>query len=82
MDYCAGGSVRNLLDICNTPLNEEQISFVMQGTLKVLTASDCSTHYPHSQGLVYLHSANIIHRDVKAANILLTEDAHVKLGNA
>jgi thousand and one amino acid protein kinase len=32
--------------------------------------------------LEYLHSMHRIHRDIKAGNILLTEDAIVKLGNA
>lgn len=65
MDFCAVGSVRTLIELCDKPLTEDQISFVCNETLK---------------GLAYLHSVNIIHRDVKAANILLTEDGTVKLG--
>ena len=32
------------------------------------------------QGLAYLHSLGVMHRDIKSANILITDDAQVKLG--
>lgn len=46
-------------------LTEEQVAYVLLHALK---------------GLDYLHSQNIIHRDLKAANILLTEDGTAKIG--
>uniref|UniRef100_A0A8C5G5S8 non-specific serine/threonine protein kinase n=1 Tax=Gouania willdenowi TaxID=441366 RepID=A0A8C5G5S8_GOUWI len=48
------------------PLQEVEIAAITHGAL---------------QGLVYLHSHNMIHRDVKAGNILLTEPGQVKLGD-
>jgi serine/threonine protein kinase len=51
---------------CNSPLDEQQIKFVAFQTLKAL---------------IYLHSRDIIHRDVKAANILLNEGAQVKIAD-
>ncbi|KAF2072206.1 hypothetical protein CYY_006472 [Polysphondylium violaceum] len=66
MDFCALGSIRDIIESTEKTLNESQISFVVKNTLK---------------GLIYLHSQNIIHRDVKAANILLSENCDVKIAD-
>lgn len=47
------------------PLTEPQIRVVCKQTL---------------DALVYLHENKVIHRDLKAGNILLTLDGDVKLG--
>ncbi|ORX83446.1 Mst3 kinase in complex with Mnadp [Anaeromyces robustus] len=63
MDYAALGSMRNILKSGVIP--EKFISVIIREVL---------------HGLNYLHkSCGIIHRDIKAANILLTADAKVKL---
>nr|XP_027196768.1 mitogen-activated protein kinase kinase kinase kinase 5-like [Dermatophagoides pteronyssinus] len=65
MEYCGGGSLQDIYH-CTGPLSEEQIAYVIRETLK---------------GLHYLHSVGKIHRDVKGANILLTEGGDVKLAD-
>ncbi|KAM9980876.1 hypothetical protein ACTFIY_003171 [Dictyostelium cf. discoideum] len=66
LDFCALGSIRDIIESTEKTLNEAQISFVVKNTLK---------------GLIYLHSQNIIHRDVKAANVLLSEGCDVKIAD-
>ncbi|KAK1877980.1 Serine/threonine-protein kinase TAO2, partial [Dissostichus eleginoides] len=65
MEYCLG-SASDLLEVHKKPLQEMEIAAITHGAL---------------QGLAYLHSHNMIHRDVKAGNILLTEPGLVKLGD-
>ena len=53
------------ISVHKAPLREEEIGAICKDALA---------------GLGYLHSLTRIHRDVKAGNILLTEDGTVKLG--
>jgi len=64
MELCGGGSANDLYQILEAPLQEPQIAWITQESLK---------------GLAFLHDRGIIHRDIKAANILLTETGDVKL---
>ena len=65
MEYCGGGSLQDIYHITG-PLTEKQIALMARETL---------------QGLAYLHSMQKMHRDIKGANILLTENADVKLAD-
>lgn len=65
MEYCLG-SASDIIEVHKSSLMEEEISAICDGVLR---------------GLNYLHSLGRIHRDVKAGNILLTENGTVKLGN-
>ena len=65
MEFCGGGSMQDIYHATG-PLNELQIAFVCRETLK---------------GLHYLHTMGKMHRDIKGANILLTEEGDVKLAD-
>lgn len=67
MEYCGGGSCADLLKHCyRTGLPEPKVAYVVHNVL---------------QGLQYLHDQKKIHRDIKAANILLTDSGAVKLAD-
>ncbi|XP_071650746.1 mitogen-activated protein kinase kinase kinase kinase 5 isoform X4 [Temnothorax longispinosus] len=65
MEYCGGGSLQDIYHITG-PLTEIQIAYMCRETLT---------------GLAYLHSMGKMHRDIKGANILLTEAGDVKLAD-
>lgn len=66
LEFCSGGSLRQLYKRMGHGLPEYQIiSYVNQ----ILC------------GLNYLHEQGVVHRDVKAANVLLTEDGDIKLAD-
>ncbi|KAL1262682.1 hypothetical protein QQF64_005421, partial [Cirrhinus molitorella] len=65
MEYCGGGSLQDIYHVTG-PLSELQIAYVSRETL---------------QGLAYLHSKGKMHRDIKGANILLTDNGDVKLAD-
>ncbi|XP_017297229.1 STE20-like kinase b [Kryptolebias marmoratus] len=66
IEFCAGGAVDAVMLELERPLTEPQIRVVCKQTL---------------QALVYLHENKIIHRDLKAGNILLSLDGDVKLAD-
>ncbi|XP_010465472.1 PREDICTED: serine/threonine-protein kinase 3-like [Camelina sativa] len=65
MEYMAGGSVADLLQSGN-PLDETSIACITRDLLLAVE---------------YLHNEGKIHRDIKAANILLTENGDVKVAD-
>ena len=66
LEYCASGSVIDLMLAMNRTFNEVEVASIMEMTLK---------------GLVDIHKKNLIHRDIKGANILLSENGIAKIAD-
>uniref|UniRef100_A0A4W4H046 non-specific serine/threonine protein kinase n=1 Tax=Electrophorus electricus TaxID=8005 RepID=A0A4W4H046_ELEEL len=66
IEFCGGGAVDAVMLELERPLTEPQIRVVCKQTL---------------EALLYLHENKIIHRDLKAGNILFTLDGDVKLAD-
>ena len=66
LEYCAAGSAVDLMLSMGRTLSEVEVSTIMEMVLK---------------GLIYIHKLNLIHRDIKGANIMLSEDGYAKLGD-
>ncbi|KAH9370341.1 hypothetical protein HPB48_006741 [Haemaphysalis longicornis] len=65
MEYCGAGSVTDLVKSTKgQSLKEEWIAYICREILR---------------GLSHLHANKIIHRDIKGQNVLLTDNAEVKL---
>lgn len=65
MEFMAAGSLKELLDAVG-PFPEEAIATVMKALFR---------------GLDYVHKGQKVHRDIKAANILLSDQGDVKLAD-
>jgi serine/threonine protein kinase len=66
MDYCGGGDLVEVLDQEKHPLTDGPARFIVRGLLSALA---------------HVHSRGIVHRDVKAENILLRSDGNPVLAD-
>jgi serine/threonine-protein kinase 10 len=66
MEFCDGGAANDIFKVMKEPMPETEIKAIAHESLK---------------GLQYLHSLRIVHRDIKAANILLCSDGRCKLAD-
>uniref|UniRef100_A0A1A8EMR3 non-specific serine/threonine protein kinase n=2 Tax=Nothobranchius korthausae TaxID=1143690 RepID=A0A1A8EMR3_9TELE len=65
MEFCGAGSITDLVkNTKGNQLKEDWIAYISREILR---------------GLAHLHAHHVIHRDIKGQNVLLTENAEVKL---
>jgi len=66
LEYCSSGSAIDLMLSMDRTFSEVEVATIMEMILK---------------GLILMHNENLIHRDIKGANILISEDGYAKLGD-
>ncbi|XP_029156587.1 neither inactivation nor afterpotential protein C [Nylanderia fulva] len=67
MEFCEGGTVSDLIrgmSANGKRMQEEHIAFILKEVIKAL---------------IHLHEHNVIHRDIRGNNIVLTKEGEVKL---
>ncbi|XP_012529038.1 serine/threonine-protein kinase 10 isoform X2 [Monomorium pharaonis] len=66
IEYCDGGAVDSIMVELEKALTEIQIAYICQHMTK---------------GLAFLHKSKVVHRDLKAGNVLLTMAGGVKIAD-
>lgn len=66
IEFCGGGALDSIMVELEKPLTEKQIRYVC---------------HEMCEGLQFLHDHKVIHRDLKAGNVLLTSEGDVKLAD-
>lgn len=66
IEFCEGGAVDSIMNELEKPLTEPQIKYIC---------------HELCEGLSFLHKNKVIHRDLKAGNVLLTLGGQVKIAD-
>ncbi|CAL8133307.1 unnamed protein product [Orchesella dallaii] len=66
LELCHSGELQRYLKTTKAPLSETEARIILKQVV---------------EGLLYLHSHNIVHRDMTLANLLITKDMNIKIGD-